>query len=384
LTVPALSDGLRTTLAGFLPKAAGLGNPIDLIASAGPDEYRRSIEAVLRSDEVDALIVIHIPVGLVPEPAVSKAIREGVAAARATGKPVLGCWMGEATEPSSQEAGASTGDDLPTYPFPELPARVLAMAARYGEWRVRPTGVVVDFEDMDWDHARGTCRQALEARGGGWLTANETRAVLTALRLPVPAGGVARTVDDAVSLAEKIGYPVAAKLASHQIVHKTEMGVIHLRLSSADEVRAAFTRIRERLVESDQLDAMEGVLIQPMISGGLEVMVGVTQDPLFGPLLAFGLGGIHVEILRDVAFRITPLTDQDAREMVREIKGFRLLEGYRGHPPADVQAIEEILLRLSRFVEEIHEVTELDLNPVFALAPGEGCRIVDARIKVGA
>jgi acyl-CoA synthetase (NDP forming) len=129
---------------------------------------------------------------------------------------------------------------------------------------------------------------------------------------------------------------------------------------------------------------MEGVLVQPMVTDGVEVIVGVTQDPLFGPLIAFGLGGVHVEILGDVCFRVTPLTDRDAGEMVREIRGYRLLEGFRGHSPADVKAIEEVLLRLSLLVEEVPEISELDLNPVFALPPGQGCRIVDARIRVEA
>ena len=127
---------------------------------------------------------------------------------------------------------------------------------------------------------------------------------------------------------------------------------------------------------------MEGILIQKMLRGGVEVMIGVTEDPLFGPLIAFGLGGIHVEILADVCFRVTPLTDRDAQEMVREIRGYRLLEGYRGHPPADIHAIETVLLRISRMVEDVPEIRELDLNPVFALPPGQGCSIVDTRIRV--
>jgi acyl-CoA synthetase (NDP forming) len=172
------------------------------------------------------------------------------------------------------------------------------------------------------------------------------------------------------------------KLASHQIVHKTEMGGIALNLGDDVAVRLAFETIRNSLAEQDNLQAMEGVLVQPMVSDGVEVMVGVTTDPVFGPLIAFGLGGIHVEILGDVRFRVTPLTDRDASEMVREIRGFRLLEGYRGHPPADVKALEEVLLRISLLVEEIPEITELDLNPIFALPPGQGCQIVDARIRV--
>jgi acyl-CoA synthetase (NDP forming) len=172
------------------------------------------------------------------------------------------------------------------------------------------------------------------------------------------------------------------KLASHVIVHKTELGGIVLNLADEAAVRQAYETIRNRLVEHDNLQAMEGVLVQPMLRSGVEVMVGVTTDPLFGPLIAFGLGGIHVEILGDVRFRVTPLTDRDAREMVHEIRGYRLLEGYRGHPPADVKALEEVLLRISLLLEEVPEITELDLNPIFALPPGQGCQIVDARIRV--
>jgi acetate---CoA ligase (ADP-forming) len=200
--------------------------------------------------------------------------------------------------------------------------------------------------------------------------------------LPVASGGVARTADESAELARRIGFPVVVKLASHVIVHKTEMGGIMLNLADEAAVRQAFATIRQRLAEHDHVQAMEGVLVQPMLTGGVEVMVGVTTDPLFGPLIAFGLGGIHVEILGDVRFRITPLTDRDASDMVREIRGFRLLEGYRGHPPADVKALEEVLLRISLMVEEVPEITELDLNPIFALPPGEGCQIVDARIRV--
>ncbi|HEV3116131.1 MAG TPA: acetate--CoA ligase family protein, partial [Gemmataceae bacterium] len=197
-----------------------------------------------------------------------------------------------------------------------------------------------------------------------------------------PPGAVATTAEEAVAVASETGFPVAVKLASYKLVHKTEIGGVRLNLTDAASVRRAYDEMRERLARDGNLDAMEGVLIQPMLSGGVEVMIGVTQDSQFGPLIAFGLGGIHVEILGDVCFRITPLTDLDARDMVQSIRGYRLLKGYRGHPPGDVAALEETLLRISRVVEEIPEVCELDLNPIFALPPGEGCRIADARIGV--
>jgi acyl-CoA synthetase (NDP forming) len=185
-----------------------------------------------------------------------------------------------------------------------------------------------------------------------------------------------------VAVANKLGWPVAVKLASHEIVHKSDVGGVRLNLSTERTVRDAFAEMRTRLSQAGQMEAMEGVIVQTMATSGVEVMVGVTHDPLFGPLIAFGLGGIHIEILGDVQFRVTPLTEDDASEMIREIKGYRLLSGYRGHPPADVTALEEVLLRISRLVEETPEISELDLNPIFALPPGQGCRIVDARIRV--
>ncbi|MDX1632931.1 MAG: acetate--CoA ligase family protein, partial [Thermoanaerobaculia bacterium] len=161
-----------------------------------------------------------------------------------------------------------------------------------------------------------------------------------------------------------------------------DLGAVKLNLETEDGVRGAFSEIEEILEQEGKKEQMEGVLIQPMLEGSAEVMAGMSQDPVFGPVLAFGLGGIHVEILRDVAFRVAPLTDRDAREMVREIRGWQLLQGYRGHPEADVGALEDALLRLSLLVDAVEEIRELDLNPIFALEPGDGYRIADARIRV--
>jgi acetyl coenzyme A synthetase (ADP forming)-like protein len=382
LAVPELSAGLRARLAEFLPAAAGLGNPVDLIASASAKQYRRAVEAVLASGEADALVVIYIPVGLAETDAVGGAVAAGVAAGRAAGAagtPVLACLLAEQGVRTCLDLGA---EKVPTYTFPEAPARVLAKAAAYAEWRARPLGVFPDFDDLDLPAARRVCHEALAARGEGWLSAAEARVVLEAVRLPVAPGGVAGTAEEAVALARRVGYPVAVKLASRRVVHKTEAGGVRLGLADDEAVRQAFADIRGRLAADGWADAMDGVVVQPMVSGGVEVMVGVTQDPLFGPVAAFGLGGVYVEVLADVCFRVTPLTDRDAEEMTQGIRGRRLLEGYRGHPPADVGAIREVLLRVSRLAEEVPEVAELDLNPLFALPPGQGCRIVDARILV--
>jgi acyl-CoA synthetase (NDP forming) len=264
------------------------------------------------------------------------------------------------------------GEQLPNYSFPESAARVLGKLARYAEWRNQPPSAVPDFDDIQPPSARALCRTALQEGGAGWLSAEQTRSVLSAFALPLPRSGVRRTAEEAAALAQDIGFPVALKLASRQIVHKSEFGGVQLNLQDANTVVEAFGEIRGRLVKENKLDAFDGVLVQPMISGGVELMVGVTQDPIFGPLIGFGLGGIHVEILKDVCFRVTPITDRDAAEMVRGIRGYPLLEGYRGHPPADIPALEELLLRVARLVEEVPEISELDLNPIIALPPGQG------------
>jgi len=381
LTVRELSEVTKNQLKEFLPATASVANPIDMIASASADDFRKAVEILLADEQVDSLIVLTIHVGLADIAAIAQGIAAGVSAARAQGgaaKPVLTCIMNGGKLADSE----SNRERLPNYAFPENAARVLAKLANYSDWRKEPEGVIPEFDDIHPQIARTLCQQAIKERGATWLCAEEVRKVLGALALPLARGGVCRTGDEAAELARAIGFPVALKLASRQIVHKTEIGGVQLNLQNEASVRQAFAAVKEHLAKENRLDAFDGVLIQPMISGGVELMVGVTQDPSFGPLIGFGLGGIHVEILHDVCFRVTPITDLDAKEMIRGIKGYRLLEGYRGHPPADIAAIEDLLLRVARLVEEVPEIGELDLNPVIALAPGQGCWIVDARIRV--
>lgn len=382
LVVPELSTQTKASLVTFLPSAAALSNPVDLIASATPDQYAKAIETLLLAAEIDVLIILYISMAVTDTADIADGILAGIENGRKAGvtaKPVLIGWMAEGDLDRTFHLQTET---IPVYHLPETPALVLSKATSYREWQQQQPGMVPDFDDLDLSTVRKICADALSCRGAGWLTTEETRRVLSAIRLPVQAGGVARTADEAVAMAGQAGYPVAIKLASHQIVHKTEVGGVQLNLTDEETVRKAFESIRTRLSEINQRDAMDGVLVQSMVTDGVEVMIGVTDDPVFGPLLAFGLGGIHVEILGDVQFRITPLTDRDAAEMIRGIKGYRLLTGYRGHPPADLEALEETLLRVSRLVEEIPEIRELDLNPIFALPPGQGCRIVDARIRI--
>ncbi len=382
LSVQELADASKNQLRKFLPATASVTNPVDMIASAGAEDFRKAAEILLAAPEVDSLIVLTIHVGLADTAAIGRAICAGVSATRrrsGKGKPVLTCIMDKA---HAGKPLRTDGEQLPNYAFPESAARVLGKLARYTEWRNQPPGVVPDFDDIQPQAARALCRGSLKESRAGWLSAEETRSVLSAFALPLPRAGVCRTAAEAVTLAQDIGFPVALKLASRQIVHKSEFGGVRLNLQDGSAVVKAFGEIRDRLVNENKLDAFDGVLIQPMISGGVELVVGITQDPIFGPLIGFGLGGIHVEILKDVCFRVTPITDRDAAEMVRGIRGYPLLEGYRGHPPADIPALEELLLRVARLVEEVPEISELDLNPIIALPPGRGCLIVDARIHV--
>jgi len=382
LTVPDFSDETRTRLAACLPPMASLANPVDMIASAGPDAYRHAIEHVLAAAEIDAAIIIFTPVDSSSADETIQAIRDGVLTGRRAGsvdKPVLACVMAEPGRPAPIEVGA---ERLPAYAFPENAARALGKVVAYAEWRRQDPGLFWGFDDLHVDEARAVCRTALAARGETWLGDEEVQHVLSAFGLPLIASSMGRTADDAAALAATIGFPVVAKLSSLGIQHKSDIGAVRLNLADASSVRRAFAEIVEAGHRAAPDAVIDGVVIQPMLAGGVETMMGIAQDGLFGPLIAFGLGGIYVEILGDVRFRIAPLTGHDVDELLHEIKGFRLLEGYRGHPPGDLQALREVLLRLSRLADEIHEIAELDLNPVIALPPGHGCRIVDARIRV--
>ncbi|MEO8257307.1 MAG: acetate--CoA ligase family protein [Acidobacteriota bacterium] len=258
------------------------------------------------------------------------------------------------------------GETIPTYAFPENAARALAKIAAYSRWRGQSPGLFWGCDDVRVDAARHICRQAITRQGEGWLTTEDAHAVLHAFGLPVAAGAVARTAEEAAALAAGFGFPVVAKLASRQVVHKSDIGAVRVNLTTAQEVQNAFRAIRASTPEPPSADASDGVLIQPMITAAVETIVGLTVDPLFGPLVGFGLGGTQVEILGDMRFRIAPLTDQDADELLRDGRASRVLQGYRGRPAADVAALRDVVLRVSQLAEAIPEMVELQ--------PGHGAR----------
>ncbi len=387
LSLPTLSEDLQTRLAADLAPTARVENPVDFSAVSPPGFYHQTVRRLLESDELDALVVIYVSVGLMADHDVYRAIRSSVAetAARGVRKPVLVCWMG-ADLPALDSSGPNSDDNeappvpLAVYYSPETAGHVLGKLTRYGEWRAQPPALIPDFEDARTEEARAICARALEARGPGWLSNAETQAVLRAMNLPLGPGGLARTGEEAADLARRVGFPVAMKWASSR-VHKTESGGVRLNLDNASSVRRAFKELHHHSASRD-LHELEGVLVQPMSREGVEVRISMTCDPSFGPVLSFGLAGIYVEALDDAAQRIAPLTDADAREMVRSVRGYRLLQGYRDLPPADLPALEETLLRVSLLAEAVPEIGQVELHPLFVQAEGKGCWIADARIRV--
>ncbi|HEX2832842.1 MAG TPA: GNAT family N-acetyltransferase [Thermoanaerobaculia bacterium] len=365
LEIPQLSEETKTKLRAYLPPAASVGNPVDMIASASADDYRRSIDILLEDSAIDAVLVIYIPVLPTDAELVSAAIRE--CGARANGKTVLATFMSAHGTPSALAP-------VPSYRFPERAVTALARATKYAEWRRRPVGRVLQFEDFD----RAVLRAIIErrcAKGGGWLDALDVQSLLLAANVPTAMMAAVTNVYDAVSSAMKMGFPVALKAEGP--LHKTEAGGVKLGLQDEREVREAYTEMTGRLGEQ-----MTGAIVQQMIPGGVEVMVGAVADPLFGHVVVYGAGGTFVELLSDVAFRIHPLDDQDLDDMVREVRWSRLLAGFRGAPPCDVAALKDVLMRLSALLTLCPEIREIDVNPLKVLTTGAVA--VDTRIRVAA
>ncbi|HVR71778.1 MAG TPA: GNAT family N-acetyltransferase [Vicinamibacteria bacterium] len=378
LTLPELTADTVAALRGFLPAAAGLKNPVDMIASASPEQFARTIEAVGADPNVDSLVVIYVP------PMVTNAAEIAAAVARGAGtvpapKPVLSVFLSTKGAPAAL-AGGPRGK-LPSYSFPENAARALAAAERYGRWRARPRGDAVRLEPAARETARGIVERAMAGHEGDfWLEPADAEAVLRAAGIPLAASRIVPP-DDAVAAADTLGYPLVAKAVSRRLLHKSDVGGVMLGLTTADEVKGAVRLLRGRVEAAGH--PLEAVLLQRQVSGGLEALVGVVGDPTFGPLVVCGLGGVQVELLRDASFRMPPVTDLDAREMIDRLRLKALFDGYRGSAPADRPALESLIQRVSALVEALPELRELDLNPVKVLRPGEGVVVVDARVRVG-
>ncbi len=373
LEVVAFPEEVRTALAGFLPAEASVGNPVDMIASASAEDFRRAIEVVAESGSVDAVVVIFIPPIVTRREDVARAIRDAARGARRK-VPFLAVFMSARGVP---EELRSEEVRIPSYAFPEDAARALGRAAEYGAWRRRPDGSVPAFPGARRDEAAALLAGAL-AGGSRWLPPAEAFRLLDCYGLPLVPWRLAPTPEAAGRAAEEIGGEVALKAVAPTLLHKTEAGGVRLSLRAARETERAATEMAGEVERHGH--RVEAFLVQRMAPKGVEMIVGVIHDPHFGPVVACGAGGTSAEVLRDVAVRITPLTDLDAGEMVRSLATFPLLEGWRGAPRADVRALEEVVLRVGALVASHPEVGEMDLNPVVDLP--EGALVVDARVRV--
>jgi acetyl coenzyme A synthetase (ADP forming)-like protein len=388
LEVPTLADATVAALRAFLPPEASTRNPVDMIASADGPAFERAVRLVATDPGIDAVLVIFVPPMITAPEAVAGAIVRGVLAATAEltavgegAKPIVSCFMGAHGVPAALREGA-----IPSFAFPESAAIALSRAARWGRWRSETAGTIPALDGFDLGRARAAVARALARSNGGdgalWLDPDETRELLTAAGLAMPGSGRARTAADAVATARRIGFPVALKIVSDTISHKSDIGGVRLDLRDAPDVESAFGDLRRALEARGAQNSDDGVLVQQMIEGGVDTLVGLTRDPTYGPLVAFGLGGVDVELLGDVVFRLAPLTDRDAAEMVKGIRAARRFDAWRGAPPSDVPAIGQALLRVSRLAAEIPEIEELDLNPLRVRARGRGAIVLDARIAV--
>jgi acetate---CoA ligase (ADP-forming) len=362
LELPELSEDTRAALAELVPSDASLANPVDMLGSATAASYAAAIPPLLADKRLDALIVLFVPPVVAGADEVAGAIRETVAGLESD-KPVLAVVISAGGTPA---ALVEAGSPVAALPYPESAARALGLAASRSEWLRRPAGTAPALERIDWPAGRRIVEAAL-ATGGGWLAPHLAKALLEAYSVPLVPERLAGSAGEAVAAATALGFPVVVKTAAAG-VHKTESGGVALDLRDEEQVLAAAERIGPPLI------------VQAQVSGGAELLAGVVQDPVFGPLVAFGPGGVLAELIGAVAFRLAPLDDVDAEELVLGGKAGRLVGGFRGAPPADAEALVDLVLRLSALAEDLPEVAELDLNPVFGMP--QGCLAVDARIRV--
>lgn len=381
LTLPEFSPELAEKLKSATTRQILLRNPLDLTAGATEREFEAVLKVLAGDKGNDVVITIFIPPVFVDLSAMEDAIRRVAPIFRQQGKPLLVCFMGQR---GFRAKLGSEGKFVPCYPFPEVAVSALARAVEYGEWKRKPKGTIPKIRGINRKEARKVMEAPLtrSSQRPLWLSAEEIAELLNCYGIHIVETSVATTAAEASILATKIGFPVAVKLASSTIVHKTDVGGVILDLESANGVEKAFYDIKSALAQLGRDREMQGVTVQRMVRGGVEAIVGVTQDPSFGPIIMFGLGGIYVELLNDVAIRLHPLTDLDAKELVSSIKMAKLLQGFRGSPSSDIRAVEDLLLRISALIEDMPQIAELDLNPVKVMPQGEGYWVVDARIAV--
>ena len=370
-----ISDKTKEELRSFLPSAASVKNPIDMIASAPIEHYKQTLETVLKDPEVDMVAVIYLPFLGLKDIDVAKALME--IKAKNPEKPILGVFMTTSeffTEISNMDV------NMPFYMYAEEAAEAMARLDRQRKWMERPEGKMPVY-DVDKAKAEKIIKGAV-AEGRAQLTTLESIDVLDAYGIRACKYGLATNEEEVVNLGNSIGYPVVMKMTSKTTSHKTDVGGVRVNIQSEEQLREEYRDLIAKLTEKGLIDGLEGVIIQEMVKGNREMVCGIATDPQYGPMMMFGLGGVFIETMKDVTFRIAPLTDVDADEMIKSVKAYELLKGARGTKPADMAQIQETLLRLSQMVNDFKFIDELDINPLLiSEKTGEGIA-VDGRIKV--
>jgi acyl-CoA synthetase (NDP forming)/GNAT superfamily N-acetyltransferase len=370
LAVARTSQQTRNRLRELLPAGSALDGPVDTTDAVSAEAFREALHVAAAQDGVDAVTVLVVrrgPADLIP-----------VLAAGPLPVPVAAVVLGqpEAIRLLPGDGTGPGGGSVPAYAYPEAAARALARAARYGSWRSRPTGTVPELSNLRVADAQSIIDAFLSRMpGGGWLSAEEADDLLRCYGIPMVEFRRAGSADAAVEVAARLGGHVVIKADVPGLLHKTTAGAVERDLRGADEVRAAMSRLQARFA-----GRMSGVLIEPMITGGVETIVGVVQEPVFGPVVVFGLGGIATDVLGDHAARLAPLTGADADDLIHSIRAAPALLGQPGRPAADIGAVRDTLLRVSRLADDLPQVAELDLNPV--IARPDGVVAVDARVRV--
>ena len=370
-----ITDETKDKLRSFLPSAASVKNPIDMIASAPIEHYKETLKTVIADPNVDMIITIYLPFLGLKDIDVAQALME--IKAEHPEKPVIGVFMTKSeffTKLSNMDV------NMPFFMYAEEAADGLNRLNQQRLWMERPEGKIPVF-DVNYEKAKQIIKQSL-AEGRAQLTTRESIDVLDAYGIRVCKSGFATTEDEAVEIGNSIGYPVVMKMTSKTTSHKTDVGGVRVNIGSAEQLRAEYQDLIAKLTEKGLIDGLEGVIIQEMVKGNREMVCGIATDPQYGPMMMFGLGGVFIEVMKDVTFRIAPLTDVDAKEMIKSVKAYKLLEGARGTTPAQMDQIQETLLRLSQLVHDFKFIDELDINPLLiSEKTGEGIA-VDGRIKV--
>jgi len=368
-----ISQEKQQKLAEKLNPSAQVANPVDMLGGAEPEEFSHCLSTLLDDPDVDAFLPILVPQALVNPGDVARAIVEN---ANKTDKTVLACMVGEQ---SLEEARIVLHEsNVPMSIFPEVPGKVLGAMKQYREWQAKnnPTPFSIVFTDEQKETAAALLRNAHHRA----LGEAETRPILDVYGFNLVAGDLAEDAQQAVRIAEEIGYPVVVKIVSPQVLHKSDMGGIALSLDSAQSVKDAVSEMRTKVMKANPEAEIKGYLVEKMAPEGLEVIVGMRRDPTFGPLMMFGLGGVFVELFRDVGFGIAPLTVENINDMIDQTKAGSLLRGYRGGAIYDVDAVVDAIGRLSQLALDFPIVLDLEINPLLVLPRGEGACVLDARI----